>query len=176
MIKLNLGCGTVIKEGWINIDIIKGKGVDMLLDLNKIPYKQCKKSSVDEIYCRMTLPNLDINSHEFMKEAYRILKVDGKLTIIVPHFSCIYAFHETHNRFYRYNSLRHFKNDTFLLGAKEFNNFDEFKRHLSFERTWYLFFNPLVERLANKHPHLYEGTFLNSLFPAYNLEVIFIKK
>lgn len=35
--KINLGCGPDIRNGWINTDQFKHKGVDAIFDLNKTP-------------------------------------------------------------------------------------------------------------------------------------------
>jgi len=35
--KLNLGCGTDIWEGYLNVDIVPFQGVDMVWDLNETP-------------------------------------------------------------------------------------------------------------------------------------------
>lgn len=37
MNRLNLGCGNNIKERWVNLDILEGKGVDVVHDLNELP-------------------------------------------------------------------------------------------------------------------------------------------
>ena len=39
--QLNLGCGTQILEGnkWINVDIRKVKGVDIICDIKHLPFK-----------------------------------------------------------------------------------------------------------------------------------------
>ena len=33
--KLNLGCGTDIRPGYINVDVISSRGVDMVCDITK---------------------------------------------------------------------------------------------------------------------------------------------
>lgn len=35
--KLNLGCGNDIREGWVNLDINKKEGVNVVHDLNEVP-------------------------------------------------------------------------------------------------------------------------------------------
>lgn len=35
--KLNLGCGTDIRKGWINLDIAKLDGIDVIHDVNNVP-------------------------------------------------------------------------------------------------------------------------------------------
>src|SRR5271170_2394511 len=45
-LKLNCGCGTHLKEGWVNIDLCQG--TDLQLDLRRaLPFDDC---SVAEIY------------------------------------------------------------------------------------------------------------------------------
>ena len=46
--KLNIGSGSEgdLQEGWINVDIIKGPGVDLVADCRKIPLRE---GSVDAI-------------------------------------------------------------------------------------------------------------------------------
>lgn len=46
--KLNLGCGKDIKKEYVNLDIRKFPGVDIIHDLNKFPYP-FKDDSFDEI-------------------------------------------------------------------------------------------------------------------------------
>ena len=36
--KINLGCGREILEGYTNVDLIKEQGVDVIHDLNEYPY------------------------------------------------------------------------------------------------------------------------------------------
>jgi len=36
--KLNLGCGYTILDGWVNLDYLDGQGVDVVHDLEKFPY------------------------------------------------------------------------------------------------------------------------------------------
>ena len=169
--KLNLGCGPDIRKGWINTDQFKRKGVDAIFDLNKTPYP-FKDNSIDEIYASHILEHLDIPVHKFMKEIHRILKPAGKITIKVPHFSGRSAFGEEHKKFFTILALS--PNNT--LETDILDKFNEVERHLSFDRDWYLPLNPLMEKLANKYPYAYEGSFLKALFPAFELKVVLRKK
>ena len=83
--KLNLGCGSDIKEGFINLDFQKFDGVDLTHDLNKIPYP-FKDSSFSEINMRNILEHLN-DSYAIMKEIYRISKPNALIKIRTPHFS-----------------------------------------------------------------------------------------
>ncbi|MBU1204267.1 MAG: methyltransferase domain-containing protein [Nanoarchaeota archaeon] len=169
-LKLNLGCGYDIRKGWINIDQFRGEGIDMCTDLNKAPYP-FKGNSVDRIYVRLLLEHLTLPYHKFFKEILRILKPGGVIVLVVPHFTGRYAQSEV-TKLFNYFSFR-------PCGDREcdiFNDFQEISRHLSFERDWYLPLNPLIEKLANKYPFVYENTMLKALFPAFELKIVFKKK
>ena len=53
--KLNLGCGRVIKPGWVNHDIMPGDGVDLVFDLEKCGIEPFpfETDSVSEIRARI---------------------------------------------------------------------------------------------------------------------------
>lgn len=87
-IKLNIGSGRQVIDGFLNIDItqiITNKGkklVDFVLDVSKqrLPFTD---NSVDEILCDNTLEHLD-DMIFAMNEMHRVLKVGGVLTGNVP--------------------------------------------------------------------------------------------
>lgn len=82
MKKLNLGCGKNIKEGYINIDLYKGDGVDIILNLEeaRLPFPE---NSVDEIYISHALEHIS-NRYNLILECHRVLKPRGKLIIYLP--------------------------------------------------------------------------------------------
>lgn len=75
--KLNIGCGFKKLSGYLNID-------KSFHDLNVFPYP-FKTESFDEIIAHNILEHLD-DLIGTMQELHRILKRDGKLDIIVPHY------------------------------------------------------------------------------------------
>lgn len=79
-IKLNLGCGKDYKIGWINVDISKECKVDILADLSKeFPFKD---NYADEILLSDILEHFTKEDGiVFLKECYRVLKIDGTITI-----------------------------------------------------------------------------------------------
>ena len=84
-IKLNIGCGDDIREGWINLDKYPVNNKVKYFDINVFPYL-FKESSIDYIYCSHVLEHtnkVDTIIHEFT----RILKKDGLLHIKLPVFS-----------------------------------------------------------------------------------------
>ena len=85
-IKLNLGCGTDYKEGWINIDNNSDKNIkklDVLWDLrNPLPIPE---KTVDFIFHEHLLEHLTVGEGiNFLKECLRILKPKGVMRIAIP--------------------------------------------------------------------------------------------
>jgi len=172
--KLNLGCGIEIKKDYINLDWIKSKGVDIVYDLNKVPYP-FKNNAFEKIYASHILEHLEGNWFEIIKELTRILEKEGVLIVKVPHFSSPGAFLENHKRFFRYRSFEPYNEQKTMKGL------DQIKRYKL--RTIYkkinfikfpLIYNFFIEWLVNLSKSaslIYENTFLKSLFPAN--EIVF---
>lgn len=90
--KLNLGGGSIKKEGFVNVDILSDvkKIGGVCWDLNKAPYP-FKNDSIDEIFCSHTLEHLK-EPELFFKEVQRILKKGGTCEILVPHYKYHWAY------------------------------------------------------------------------------------
>jgi SAM-dependent methyltransferase len=106
-IKVNLACGQTKEEGWIGVDYVKAKGVDIVHNLNKYPWP-FKDASVDEVFASHYLEHIphDIPKHPdrdglflFMDEVYRILKPGGKAVFITPWWNNVRCWQDpTHRR------------------------------------------------------------------------------
>lgn len=104
-IKLNLGCGMVRPEGWVNADssvnsFLQKSFIGSLLTkkLKLVEYKdhnviyvnlnkrwKYSDNSVDVVYSSHVLEHLSISkSEQFLNEAYRVLKPGGTIRIVVP--------------------------------------------------------------------------------------------
>lgn len=97
--KLHIGCGRDPKDGWINLDIAPGKGVDLVADLDHdtLPIDD---ESVDEILGIHVIEHLARPMH-VMSELYRIAKPDARLTLACPYGSSDDAWEDpTHVRPY----------------------------------------------------------------------------
>ena len=104
--KLNLGCGSQVPDGWINVDYALGARLTkipffravnrkvnffnldwddriFLHDLtSKFPWDD---SSVDVVYSSHTLEHFSkVDGHRFLTECHRVLRKNGILRIIVP--------------------------------------------------------------------------------------------
>ncbi|MBI3034055.1 hypothetical protein HYY72_02755 [Candidatus Woesearchaeota archaeon] len=83
--KLNMGCGTDIREGYVNLDFIKNEGVDVVHDLEKTPYP-FNEDQFEEVIA-FNILTLIKNLSEVMEELYRISKNGAVIKIIVPHYN-----------------------------------------------------------------------------------------
>ena len=97
LLRLNLGCGPVIWDGWLNVDIVPLPGVDVVTDLDQ-PWPW-EDDTVEEIIASHLYEHVDKPLH-FMAEAWRVLAPDGILDIRVPYYRHPFAFTDpTHKRF-----------------------------------------------------------------------------
>lgn len=105
--KLNLGCGKDIKRDYINMDKVKMDGVDIVWDLNKIPYP-FTDDYFDEIYASQVLEHVD-DLVQVFEELYRILKPGGTLIVKVPYYNSIGAWSDpTYKRYFTHLTLKYF--------------------------------------------------------------------
>lgn len=96
--RVNLGCGTDIRPGCVNVDRVALPGVDVVLDLDagRWPWED---GSVREIVAQ------DVFEHVadpvlFMTECHRVLEDGGPLQIKSPHWRHRDAYTDpTHRRF-----------------------------------------------------------------------------
>ncbi len=83
MHKLNVGCGRDTKEGWVNLDITPGPGVDVVCDVDNDPMpfrdNQFSTSLVSHLLEHLHNPLF------FMGELWRVSKPEAECVIRVPH-------------------------------------------------------------------------------------------
>tara|TARA_B100000035_G_scaffold308290_1_gene312726 strand:+ start:337 stop:891 length:555 start_codon:yes stop_codon:yes gene_type:complete len=85
--KLNLGCGSKILDGYVNVDKYSYYEPDIIHDLEKFPYP-FEDNSIDEIFLSHVLEHIGQSPEIFMKiikEFYRICHDNSLIKIIVPH-------------------------------------------------------------------------------------------
>lgn len=85
---LNLGCGMIYHNDWINVDFVK-TGKDVLIHnlLKKLPFED---SSTDVVYHSHVLEHFTKDDgYRFLKECFRVLRSDGILRIAVPDLEVI---------------------------------------------------------------------------------------
>ena len=157
---LDLGCGDrkLISKNKndivIGIDKIKMPNVDVVWDLNKIPYP-FKKNEFDLIYTSHTLEHLN-DLDKVFQELIRIMKNHGKIILRVPHFSCGVSYRDpTHKRFFSYFTFDYFTDKCFYTKSR----FNIIKRELNFTRQAFIFLNFFINPIINLSPLIYERFF-----------------
>lgn len=172
---LNVGCGLLVREGWVNLDIAPLPGVDVVHDLDSGPLPFAS-GSFDQVEC------LDVLEHvgdmaNVMRELHRVLAPGGRLIIEGPHFtSYTWPTDPTHRRAFAINTFEFFSRSG-MHGRDYYFDFS-FEhvdvRRIEFQRAAYLPWNWFVEWLVNKHRKLqgfYEASFVARLFPAHKVRV-----
>lgn len=177
MKKLNLGCGSDIREGWTNLDIAAIDGVDIVHDINTLPLP-FGDDEFDYILAQDILEHLEYIP--LLEDLYRILKSGASLEIRVPHFTSRYNFNDpTHKKMFSSKTM-----DFFVTGAPDgreyyfdFHFSENASTFIEFEKGVF-FWNYLIEPLINISKRtrvFYEASFLSGLFPAGNI-IVKLKK
>ena len=163
MKKLNLGCGKDVKKGYINLDSVNLKNVDIVHNLNKFPYP-FEDNEFDEVYASMILEHLD-NWIKAMEEIHRISKKHAIIKIKVPFFPSMYSVIDpTHKNFFTYMTFDYF-NPKHGLNYYSNARFKIIKRKIVF--SW----NPILKFLSipiNWAPVFY-SRYLSFMFPSNEL-------
>jgi SAM-dependent methyltransferase len=175
--RLNVGCGTDIRPGWVNLDCARLPGVDVVHDLSCLPLP-FDTGEFTSICAKDVLEHLDYIP--LLRELHRVLQVGGCLEVQVPHFTSAGNFIDpTHKRQF---SIRTF--EFFVAGGafgREYYFDFQFAQCAERRLTFLggpLVWNKLVSPLVNSHPKIqqyYELTFLSRLFPAENIVIRLIK-
>lgn len=153
MKRLNLGCGNDIKKGWINLDFVKGEGVNVIWDINKFPWP-FKDNEIDLIFASHVLEHVD-DLPKTMKEIKRICKNNANILIRVPHFSCGVSYRDpTHKRLFSYFTFQYFEKGEYNLPKFKIKN-----TKLNFTRLSGVWMNPILNPIINLFPSIYERFF-----------------
>src|SRR5215472_15915745 len=84
--RLNLGCGRDIREGWVNIDGTPGPGVDHVIDFDEKPALTFPDDTVDHSEASHLIEHLH-NPLPFMEELWRVTRPGGTIAPRCPHGS-----------------------------------------------------------------------------------------
>lgn len=104
---LDVGCGRNKGAGAIGMDQMNHPGVDVVHNIENIPWP-FEDGSFDRIRCRHVLEHIE-NMIGAMDELHRLLKPEGMLEIIVPHFGRYSAYRDpTHRRFCTWETFDYF--------------------------------------------------------------------
>jgi len=177
--KLNLGCGTDIRPGYVNLDSVALPGVDVVHDLNVVPLP-FDDAQFDEVVCKDVLEHVDFVS--VMRELHRVMAPGGRLTIESPHFSGRAVWVDpTHRHAFSVDTFDFFVVQS-KFGSRSYYfdfHFDRIEsKTLIFHRERWQPWNYLIEPIVNRRPRLqeyYEDTGWARLFPASNVRFVLIR-
>ncbi len=79
--KVNLGCGRIVRSGFVNVDRYPHEGVDVVHDLDQVPWPFADES-VDYIWASHVLEHV-ASLERTIREVHRILRVGGVLEVRV---------------------------------------------------------------------------------------------
>lgn len=109
-IRLNLGVGRRPRESYYGLDWIEMPGVDVVADLNE-PFSDLPDNSVEAIYTHHTFEHV-VNFLPLLKEIHRVVIPEGRVEVIVPHFSNPYGYSDpTHVRFFGLYTFYYFSDE-----------------------------------------------------------------
>ena len=86
MKKLNLGCGTEILQGWINLDSVANPDIDVIFNLNDLPGIPLpfKENEIELFLLSHLLEHME-RPLNLMQELWRVAAPGAKMIIRVPH-------------------------------------------------------------------------------------------
>ena len=106
-LKLNLGCGSEIYPGYVNIDKVALPGTDFVWDLEKTPLP-FKDNSVFEIRAEHILEHI-VNYLPLLEDIHRMCVPRANIEFVVPYYKYEGAFRDpTHVIFFTEHSFDYF--------------------------------------------------------------------
>ena len=184
--KLDVGCGSRKRTGFVGMDVVSIPGVDLVHDMNVSPWP-IQDNVVNEIIFDDVLEH----SQDFLlilSEVYRIGKPGCVVKIAVPHFSSDNMYTDpTHTRFFSQRSFNYFDKSQnhkhgFYLSDVNFKvqraeiHFAEYFIHDLASKKFNLTKILGLQFIVNKFPRIYER-YLAWIYPASELyfEILVVK-
>jgi predicted SAM-dependent methyltransferase len=104
---LDIGCGQSKTPGAVGIDILPAPGVDIVHDLNKLPWP-LEANRFETIICSHVLEHL-LDLVGVLNEIHRVSRNGARVKIITPHFSSLNSWEDpTHTRHFARRSFSFF--------------------------------------------------------------------
>lgn len=124
--KLNLGCGHLVLNGYVNLDKVQLPGIDVVHDLAIRPWP-FKDSEFDEIILTHVLEHLD-STVKTMDELWRICVPTGVVKLAVPYWnSADFVTDPTHTKPFNEHTFDFFDPDHLRCMARPYYSKARFK-------------------------------------------------
>ena len=149
--KLHLGCGNIIKEGWINHDMVKLPGVDVVHDLRNFPWPFIDRQ-FEEVILNNILEHLP-DTVKTIEEIYRITKPGARIEVTVPFWNSFTAMGDpTHIRFFNEFTFNFFDPSKSSCIERPYYSFARF--HIIRIGVWIIPFYPIFRIPGFKKEYL----------------------
>ena len=123
--KLNLGCGKDYRYGYINTDISKHVGADLVFDMTKgLPFKD---DSFEEIIVNNALTQIEKNKHfvKVMNEIWRVSTPTSSILVRVPNSQDVCSFQDPMDS-------RRFTEESFTYMQYDHRRYEQYGKHYGF--------------------------------------------
>ena len=161
---LNVGSGPGSVAGYLNVDLIPLEGVDLVADLNKIPWP-FKDDSFDIILCNHIIEHME-NIVQTMEEMHRVGLHGSRVVIRTPYWANYESFCDpTHRWHLTWGSFDFFVGRVRNWRGYTQKNFNLVSKRLTFAHPWrnpgYYIFKLNVRTYEKYFSHLFPGTWLH---------------
>lgn len=92
--KLNVGCGPVLADGWVNADV-REWGQEVVADVTALPFADCSFDGAVANHVLQMIPQHCVV--EVLSELWRVVRVGGVLRVLVPDLLDAFAQYEQGN-------------------------------------------------------------------------------
>ena len=177
--KLNIGSGSVIHRGYVNVDIVPHPGLQARMDLSAYPYP-FTDNSFDEVFSDHVMAHIP-NFHATLMELIRITRDGGRIIVKASYFPSTKWFGDPDHKVpFGY---RTFDGYTKIVGAPKWYEAWKLEHSTNYgagfplimEKRWFVFDNwpPLrwISHIINLAPLVYDRFFCHWL-PA--MEVCYV--
>lgn len=124
--RLNLGSGSKIMKGFINLDIANIEGVDIVHDLNSYPWP-FQDNEFDFVLVEDVIEHLE-SPIRAIEEIFRITKENGLIDLQVPYWNSWSANTDiTHRHYFTENSFDYFIPSTKLGELRQYYSTAKFE-------------------------------------------------
>jgi len=166
--KINLGCGSNILPGYVNVDWSPSAGADVVWNLNCFPWP-FESDSFSEVLVEHLIEHLD-DPDMMMAEIYRITENGANVRIITPHFSSYQAYGDlSHKRHCGLSVLLPYCNASWnSFGANNGAHFKLLRKRLLFGRSPLAWPGRILSCIS---PEFYQNYFA-FIFPCRNMEFL----
>ncbi len=171
---LHIGCGTKKYPGAIGVDVVKLPNVDVVHDLDKLPYP-FKSNTFDGIIADNILEHLGTDLMKVMAELHRICKAGAVIRVRVPNTPSVSAWADpTHKKFFTWFTFDYFGTNEYSFYSKVRLKILKKQFHFDAGRLYGIIMKPF-EIFANLFPDWY-AHLLSGAIPCptlyFELEVV----